>query len=170
MDLGGVVSTAVLPGLAFGAELGAEVSWAGLPPVRLRVAAFPHREKAVGGDARLTFATGYAGLAVCPEIDRGRWHVLGVCLGADAGVLHARGEGTRPERTTSRVTYSGLGALRAALRVSGPWFVRGAAALQPPFSSDRYVVAGPGGSKELVFERSPLPWVIGLAAGLEVEP
>jgi len=169
LDLGALASTTMLPGLALGAEIGAEVTPPWFVPIRVRLAAFPHREQAVHSSAAVSFSTGYAGLAVCPELDRGRFHVIGVCVGGDVGLLRAQGRGTRPERTVTRLTADGVGAVRAAFVVRSPWLVRATASLLPSLGPDRFLVEAENGSEELVFQRSPLAWALGLAIGWEVE-
>jgi hypothetical protein len=164
-----VTGTGLLPAFAFGGELGVETTPPGWPALRLRGAAFEPREAAIddSGGASIRFSLAYAGLSVCPELMTGRRVSASACVGADVGALRAESRGVEQARKTTRFVAQGLFGGRVTLRVSAPWFLRLSAALLPPLSTDEYVVQRPDGTTELVFQRSPFSWAVGLGGGVE---
>lgn len=163
-----LASAGLLPGLAFGGEVGAEAIPPGWPALRARAALFPGRERSVEPEGVVRFRVGYAGLAVCPELSRGARHAVGLCLGGDVGFAHARSDGLSAATETTRVFLQGALTLRAAIVVSKPWFLRATASLLPPARTDRFVVEQADGTDELVFQRAPAAFILGIGGGVDL--
>jgi hypothetical protein len=98
---------------------------------------------------------------------RGNRVAVDVCVGADVASLAAESRGVREPRKTRRVAGQASFGVRASWTIKGPWFVRFGGFLLPPLSRNDYFVRRPDGSEELVFQRSPFSWVVGLSGGLE---
>jgi len=168
-DAAFVTGTGLLPSFALGGELGVEAAPPGGPAFRLRGAAFVPREADIDGSpgASIRFSLVYAGLSVCPELVSARRVSAGLCAGADIGSMRAESRGVEHARRTTRFVAQGVLGGRMTLRISAPWFLRLSIALLPPLSPDEYVVQRPDGSSELVFQRSPFSWAVGLGGGVE---
>lgn len=164
-----VGGTGFLPGFGLGGELGVEATPPGWPAFRLRGAAFVPHDEAVDGSpgASIRFSLAYAGLSLCPELITDRRVSASLCAGADIGAMRAESRGVEHARKTTRFVGQAVLGGRVTVRLSSPWFLRLNAALLPPLSTDEYVVQRPDGSEQLVFQRSPFSWAIGIGAGVE---
>jgi hypothetical protein len=91
--------------------------------------------------------------------------VLGVCLGADVGVLRARSKGLLESRQTNRLVLQTDLALRGALELGADWLATGTLALLVPLGPETFRYERPDGETENVFQMAPLALAAGVGIG-----
>jgi hypothetical protein len=90
------------------------------------------------------------------------WLEVSPCVEADVGMLRADASGSSDARRTTNAWFDAALSTRLTWRVSGPWFVGGAASLALPVTRNRFELA----TRSLISQAPRLGVTFGLSAGL----
>lgn len=158
-----VGSGGLLPGFALGAQLAVGATPPGFVPIVAAVTLWPGADRTVaerGG----TFSAWHAGLSLCPPLASNDWGGVGLCVGAEAGVLSAAGVGLDTIASPQRPLVAARADARAWLALGGPFILHFQAGAVVPFIRPNYLYDGPDGAPVEVHR--PWPVVPVGAAGL----
>jgi len=165
---GGVSALEMLPGFAFGVELGLGAKAPQLPELRLFGGWYaPREQRTAAGDAGARFHAMYLGLEVCPLERALRRMTFTVCAGQSVGRMQVTGFGFDENSTSDHLTYALLA--RAALQF--PLFsrlaVRFGLRAELPLARGAYSYGTPQGAQQGLYQPGPVAAVLDL--GLVVE-
>jgi hypothetical protein len=157
----------LLPGSAFGVELGLSGKAPRAPDLRVFAGAYASRDALAGpGAAGARFGFLFVGLEICPlegSVGRLRWST---CAGQSVGRLHAAAFGYDQSLSTDRLVYALLGRGALVLAVSGPLSVRMTARAELPLARPVFFYGSRDNMERNVFEMSPVVAVFD--AGLSI--
>ncbi|HKO48659.1 MAG TPA: hypothetical protein VJV79_13100 [Polyangiaceae bacterium] len=167
-SVGATLAMGLLPGAAFGFELGVSGKPPRAPELRLFGGAYAPREAHAGpGDAGGRFAALFLGLELCPlegQVRSLRWST---CAGQSVAWLRATAFGYDQNSSTDRLVYSLLARGALLLHLAGPVSARLTARAELPLARPVFVYGSGGENAEsTVFEVNPL--IAALEAGLSI--
>lgn len=151
-----VTSGGLLPGLAFGPRLSAGIVPPDFVPLRLSVTLWPSVEEDVELGRGGRFSASHGGLAICPELTSGSVAGVGLCFGAEAGVLSAVGTGLAYTESPDRLLVQGEAAAQLWLHLGGPFLLEMQAGAAVPFIRPNFVYTDADGSAREVHQ----PWPV----------